>query len=605
MPLLQEEHDLASSRSTALALVPRAAWARDHDGLVDGGDFASTPPSLDVLCPRRKGDFMKRTILALAAAACLLPMFATPTASATSHPALPQVQVLSVDASPHQVSPYGGTSTIKARVKNATNCQLQLLSRQDFPVIYASSRRACKISFTSHVTIGANLNTITRTIAFALVARNATSSFTAYFSITLPSLPAPFIASVSASPQQLGQLGGNPTIRASIKNAKSCQLKLMSQQSFSVIYSTAARPCGTSFTAHVTVSANPTAVHRSIAFALIARDGSSSFKAYFYIGLAGYVPPAAATTTLPFAATTTTPAATTTTPAATTTEPAATTTVPPSATTTVASATTGIPMTSSNWSGYAATGGPFTGASATFTVPYVTTAASCAAHLSVWVGIDGFNPPGTPEDTQLIQAGVGESETDPTTGECTPGYFSTWPWWEVLPAAEVVPDDWQGSPISAGDTVTVTIGQVSGDTWAMELTDETGGGSFVQDATFDGSEATVEWIVEASESDGDCSGVCPLAEYTNSSDGEPGVVFTNLGVTGTDNNWYQIDMVQNGMQVSTPSNYTTNGSGSGVTGFSVSYTGEGGSTIQPALRRAGGIVKGKFKFPLYQRMALK
>ena len=547
---------------------------------------------------------MRKTIFALVAATCLLPTFVTPTASATSHPAFSRVQVLSVGASPRQVSSYGGISTIKARVKNATNCQLQLLSHQNFRVIFASSRRSCRTSFTARVTIGANLNTITRTIAFALMARNPTSSFTADLSVTLPSLPAPFISSVSASPQQLGQFGGNTAIRASVKNGKSCQLKLMSQQSFSVVYSAAARPCGTSFTAHVIVSPNRTAAHRTIAFALIARDGSSSFTGYFYIGLAGYVPPAAATTTLPYAATTTSPAATTTTPAATTTVPAATTTLPPSAATTVASSTTGIPITSDNWSGYAVTGGPFTGASATFTVPYVTTAASCEAELSIWVGIDGFSPPGTPADTQLIQAGVGESETNPITNECTPGQFTSWPWWEVLPAASELPDDWNGSPVSAGDTVTVDIEQVSAGTWAMEVTDDTSGGSFVQDTPFDGSEATAEWIVEATTNAGDCNGVCPLAEYTDSDGNEPGVTFSDLGLSGTDNDWYQIDMVQNGMQVSTPSSYTTNGSGSGVTGFSVSYTGDGGSTIQPALRRAGGIVKGKFKLPLYQRMAL-
>jgi hypothetical protein len=153
--------------------------------------------------------------------------------------------------------------------------------------------------------------------------------------------------------------------------------------------------------------------------------------------------------------------------------------------------------------------------------------------------------------------------------------------------------------------VTVDIGQVSGDTWAMEVTDDTSGGNFVEDAPFDGSEATAEWIVEATTDQGDCNGVCPLAEYTDSNGNEPGVTFSNLGLSGTDDNWYRIDMVQNGIQVSTPSNYTTNASGTGVTGFSVSYTGQGGSTIQPALRRARGIVKGKFKVPHYERMRFK
>jgi len=261
--------------------------------------------------------------------------------------------------------------------------------------------------------------------------------------------------------------------------------------------------------------------------------------------------------------------------------------------------TTGTQITSDNWSGYAVTGGPFTEASATFTVPYITVAASCEAHVSEWVGIDGFHPPGTPVDSPLIQAGIDESETDPTTGQCTPGQFWSWPWWEVLPAPEQQPN-WNGALVNAGDTVTVTIGQVSGSTWAMELTDDTGGGSFVQDASYNGSGATAEWIVEASTNAGDCNGVCPLAEYTNSDDGEPGVVFSNLGISGTDSAWYQIDMVQGGIQVSTPSNYSTNATGTGVTGFSVSYTGVGGSAIMPALRPFGSTSKSKFLFPTYE-----
>jgi hypothetical protein len=127
-------------------------------------------------------------------------------------------------------------------MKDATSCQLKLLSHQRFPVIYASNVRPCTTSFTAHVTIGANLNTITRTVAFALVVRNATSSFTAYLSVSLPSLPAPFIASVSASPQQLGRFGGSTTIRASIKHARTCRLELLSRQSFSVVYASNVRP---------------------------------------------------------------------------------------------------------------------------------------------------------------------------------------------------------------------------------------------------------------------------------------------------------------------------------------------------------------------------
>jgi hypothetical protein len=93
------------------------------------------------------------------------------------------------------------------------------------------------------VTIGANENTIRRTIAFALIASNASSSFTGYVYIDLASLPAPAILSVGAVPQQLGPHGGTTRVSASIEHAKTCQLHLLSQQAFNVVYATNLRPC--------------------------------------------------------------------------------------------------------------------------------------------------------------------------------------------------------------------------------------------------------------------------------------------------------------------------------------------------------------------------
>jgi hypothetical protein len=477
---------------------------------------------------------------------------------------------------------------VTATVKDATTCQLELLSHQSFPVVYASNIRPCTRSFSAHVIIGANPSTVNRTVAFGLVARDSSSTFTGRFYVMIRALPRPMIRSVHATPQQLGPFGGVTTITGSVKNAKTCRLELLSQQGFPVGYASNLRPCTDHFTAHVVVGPNTSAAHRTITFALFVGDGPSSFTGQFYVGMAGSPRPAAPspTTTVPSAVPTTTPAPTTT-------------TLPPSATTTVAGS--GVQqVSSSNWSGYAVTGGPFTSASATFTVPFITTAASCSAHVSEWVGIDGFNPPGQPADSPLIQAGIDESDTNPATDQCMPGSFFVWPWWEVLPAPEQLPTDWQGASISAGDKVTVTIGQVSGGTWAMELTDHTGGGSFIADASFSGSGATAEWIVEASSDAGDCNGVCPLAEYTNTHDGEPGVTFSKLGLAGTDSTWYQIAMVQDGLQVSTPSAYSTNAADTAVTGFTVSYTGVGGSGFRtPSLVEVGRMPKGRFLHPIY------
>lgn len=96
---------------------------------------------------------------------------------------------------------------------------------------------------------------------------------------------------------------------------------------------------------------------------------------------------------------------------------------------------------SSNWSGYAATGGQYTAVSGTWTVPRTTTG-SPASQSAVWVGIGGE------ASRDLIQAGTEEI----VTGQGSVRYDA---WIELLPAGpHTVP-----LPVKGGDTVTVTITQ--------------------------------------------------------------------------------------------------------------------------------------------------
>ncbi len=519
-----------------------------------------------------------------------------PTISDASPPSVSQAIIESVSAAPSPLSAAGGVVTVTGKVQHATSCQLEMLSRQSFPVVYSHSAKSCTTGrYLAHVTVGANPSPVSRTVAVALVARNHSSSYSGRFYITLAAQLAPGVPSVSVSPSALPSRGGQVMVTARVKHASSCQLELLSKQSFPVVYASNVRPCASNFTAHIIVGGNPSPVYRTVAFALVVRGGSSAFTGHFYVGLAA-PPPPKTTTTLPVAATTTLPAATTTLPAATTTLPSATTT------TTVASS--GVQQTTSdNWSGYDVTGGPYTVASGTFTIPYIDNNASCDAHVSEWVGIDGA----TAADTSLIQAGIDESETDPSTGQCTPGEFWLWPFWEVLPAPETKPS-WTGPNVSAGDVIAVTISQTSGSTWAIGLTDETSGGSFSTYASYDGPGDTAEWVVEAGTDLTTCgtvvssTGVCPLAPYTNTDDQEPGVTWSNLGLTTpTANTWYAVTMVQNGVSVSTPSPYTTN-SNNDVTGFTVSYTGNENSQLRaPALSEIGRVPKGKFLHPIFHQ----
>jgi hypothetical protein len=234
------------------------------------------------------------------------------------------------------------------------------------------------------------------------------------------------------------------------------------------------------------------------------------------------------------------------------------------------------PVHSYNWSGYAVASGPYDQIEGTFTVPTLTSAATCTEHVAEWVGIDGWNAQGLAPNDSLIQAGVDASMTDPLTGTCTPGKFYAWPWWEIILPDDQAPETPIDSvTVNAGDQVTVSISQVSGSTtWAITLTDATNGQTYTTDETYTGPGLSGEWVVEASSTQA-CSGtvvagsdICQLAPYCV---GPPSsctgpVSFSNISVGGTETDWWQVFMVQNNATVATPSVLSANG-------FSVAYTG--------------------------------
>ena len=88
--------------------------------------------------------------------------------------------------------------------------------------------------------------------------------------------PSPSVLSARATPSALGPTGGQVLVSGTVKNANTCQLVLLSHQSFPVVYShnptTACQ--GGAYSAHVTIGANPSATKRTVAFALVARNGT-------------------------------------------------------------------------------------------------------------------------------------------------------------------------------------------------------------------------------------------------------------------------------------------------------------------------------------------
>jgi hypothetical protein len=450
--------------------------------------------------------------------------FAAQPAGATTASS-PRALVTLASASPASLPVTGGTVTVSGTVKHATSCQLRLLSSQSFPVVYSHNPRSCAGgTFSAKVTVGPNPTSAARTVSFALVATNGTSSFAGRFYILLQPTPRALVTSASASPSLVPATGGTVTVSGTVEHATSCQLRLLSSQSFPVVYSHNPRSCaGGTFSAKVTVGPNPTKLRRLVAFALVASNQASSFPGRFYITLA----PASA-------------------PAPGSGAPPETTTVPSAAPPVSLSVTD-----SSNWSGYAAMGGPYTEVKGTFTVPGLASGAPQRTQVSQWVGLDGTSQ----ADPSLIQAGVNESP-DPQS----PTGYDVQPWWEILPAAETNIN----MTVDAGDKVTVTIWQVSAAAWRINLTDDTNGASFTTPAeAYSGPGKSVEWIVEATTecpTQSSCH-TAALAPFT------PAVSFSGLGMSGPQaTSLDDIVLMQGVEDVATPTPLSAGG-------FSVSYTG--------------------------------
>ncbi len=66
------------------------------------------------------------------------------------------------------------------------------------------------------------------------------------------------------------------TVNGRVRNAATCQQRLLSRQNFAVVFADNSRRCSSTFSADVTIGANPTTVTRTVAIELIARKGNKS-----------------------------------------------------------------------------------------------------------------------------------------------------------------------------------------------------------------------------------------------------------------------------------------------------------------------------------------
>ena len=149
--------------------------------------------------------------------------------------------------------------------------------------------------------------------------------------------------------------------------------------------------------------------------------------------------------------------------------------------------------TSTNWSGYAATGGngAFTSVTTTFTQPALT-CTSGNQYSSFWVGLDGYS------SNSVEQTG--------TEADCSGSTASYSAWYEMYPKAPVT----YRETVKPGDVISESVSFSGSRTYTLTISDSTEGWSKTTSASSSrGVRSSAEVIAEAPYS----GGVLPLADF--------------------------------------------------------------------------------------------
>ncbi|MEZ0068187.1 hypothetical protein ABIA32_004211 [Streptacidiphilus sp. MAP12-20] len=195
---------------------------------------------------------------------------------------------------------------------------------------------------------------------------------------------------------------------------------------------------------------------------------------------------------------------------------------------------------SSNWAGYAATGGGFTTISASWVQPAVS-CGSATTYSSFWVGLDGD--------------GSNSVEQTGTEADCSGGRAVYSSWYEMYPKYPVNFSD----TVQPGDHFTASVTYTGSGHFTMKLSDVTRGWSHSVSKSYSPAQRySAEVIAEAPSSS---SGVLPLSDFGT-------VNFTSSLANGQAIGNYSPDQIN---MVSGSTTKATTSSLSGGTAFSVSW----------------------------------
>lgn len=242
------------------------------------------------------------------------------------------------------------------------------------------------------------------------------------------------------------------------------------------------------------------------------------------------------------------------------------TNVSPSPTTTTSPNTTSpntttssesISDTTNNWSGYAATGGTFSGVSGTWTVPQASSSGETAADAS-WIGIGGI------ASDDLIQTGT--QNVVSADGQVTSSAF-----YELLPDASEPID---AITVNPGDSITASISETASGQWSINIKDNTNGETYNTSVSYDSSQSSAEWI-EEDPSDGVSE--MPLDNFGTVAFSNSSAVENGNTVNLSSSNAQALTMVNDEDQtLASTSGITGSGSGFTVTRGSASTDGSSG-----------------------------
>ncbi len=150
--------------------------------------------------------------------------------------------------------------------------------------------------------------------------------------------------------------------------------------------------------------------------------------------------------------------------------------------------------TSTNWSGYAATGRTFTSVASSWTEP-TGTCSSGSQYSSFWVGLDGYN-----------SNSVEQTGTDVDCSGRTAQYYA---WYEMYPAASVEINH----TVRPGDKISASVTYAGSNSYTLKIADSTQGWTYSTSKKLSGApRSSAEVITEAP-----CctarGGILPLADF--------------------------------------------------------------------------------------------